>query len=119
MIAGIAGNIVRGNYIAIPIVFLLLAFVIVAIWVAILFNRRQIQAMFRHPTPDKLIEHYHASQLRARARNIPNADAAAADLSSSGAPSTGNTIAPGQNSMQSNGKVLPPPIRFAVSTPWR
>lgn len=80
MLAGIAGSAVRGNYIAIPIALLVLAFAVVAFWVALLFNKRRIQAMFQHATPDRLIEHYHASQLRAKARNIPNADAATAEL---------------------------------------
>jgi hypothetical protein len=89
LVAGIAGNVVRGNYIAIPIVFLVLAFAVVAIWVAILFNQRRIQAMFRYATPDRLIEHYHASQLRTRARRIPNADTAAADLAALAAAAYG------------------------------
>jgi hypothetical protein len=80
LVAGIAGNVVRGNYIAIPIAFLVLAFAIAAIWASIWFNQRRIQNMFRQPTPDRLIEHYHSSQLRAQARKIPNSDAAAADL---------------------------------------
>src|ERR1700691_2529378 len=37
--------------------------------------------MFRNPTPDRLIENYHATLLNARARKIPHADAAAAHLS--------------------------------------
>lgn len=80
LVAGIAGNVVRGNYLAIPIAFLVLTFALAVIWVSIWFNQRRIQNMFRQPTPDRLIEHYHSSQLRAQARNIPNADAAAADL---------------------------------------
>jgi hypothetical protein len=80
LVAGIAGNVVRGNFLAIPIALLVLAFAVAVIWVSIWFNQRRIQNMFRQPTPDRLIEHYHSSQLRAQARGIPNADAAAADL---------------------------------------
>lgn len=78
--AGIAGNVVRGNYLAIPIAFLVLLFAVTVIWVSIWFNQRRILNLFRQPTPDKLIEHYHSSMLRAQARKLPNADAAAADL---------------------------------------
>jgi len=80
LVAGLAGSVARGKYIAIPIAFLVLAFTVTAIWVSIWFNQRRIQNLFRQSTPDKLIEHYHASLLRAQARKIPNADAASADL---------------------------------------
>jgi hypothetical protein len=80
LVAGLAGSAARGNYIAIAVAFLVLGFVVGAIWVSIWFNQRRIQNLFRQATPDRLIEHYHASLLRAQARRIPNADAAAADL---------------------------------------
>jgi hypothetical protein len=80
LVAGLAGSAARGNYIGIAIAVLVLAFTVTAIWVSIWFNQRRIQNMFRQPGPERLLEHYHASLLRARARRIPNADAAAADL---------------------------------------
>jgi hypothetical protein len=80
LVGGLAGSVARGKYIAILIAFVLLAFTVTTILVSIWFNQRRIQNLFRHPTPDRLIEHYHASLLRAQARKIPNADAAAADL---------------------------------------
>jgi len=80
LVAGLAGSVARGKYIAIPIAFVVLAFTVTAIWVSIWFNQRRIQNLFRQSTPDRLIEHYHASLLRAQARKIPNADAATADL---------------------------------------
>jgi hypothetical protein len=80
LVAGLAGSAVRGKYIAIPITFVVLAFTVTAIWVSIWFNQRRIENMFRQSTPDRLFDHYHASLLRAQARRIPNADAAAADL---------------------------------------
>ncbi len=80
LVAGLAGSAARGKYIAIPIAFLVLAVTVTAIWVSIWFNQRRIENMFRQSTPDRLIDHYHASLLRAQARKIPNADAAGADL---------------------------------------
>jgi hypothetical protein len=80
LVTGLAGSAVRGKYIAIPIAFLVLAFTVTTIWVSIWFNQRRIQNLFRQSTPDRLIEHYHVSLLRAQARKVPNADAAAADL---------------------------------------
>ncbi|HVW11099.1 MAG TPA: hypothetical protein VG672_22700 [Bryobacteraceae bacterium] len=80
LVAGIAGNVVRGNYLAFPIALLVLAFAVSVIWVSIWFNQRRVQNMFQQATPDRLIEHYHSSLLRAQARRIPNADAATADL---------------------------------------
>jgi len=81
MITGIVANMVRGNYMALPLVFSALLLAVGAIWLGIWLNRRRIQMMFLNPTPDKLIENYHATLLRARARKIPHADAAAAQLS--------------------------------------
>jgi hypothetical protein len=80
LVAGLSGNVARGKYIPIAIAFVVLAFTGTTIWVSIWFNQRRIQNMFRQGTPDRLIEHYHASLVRAQARKIPNADAAAADL---------------------------------------
>jgi hypothetical protein len=80
LVTGLAGSVARGKYIGIAIAILILAFTVTAIWVGIWFNQRRVQNMFRRTTPDRLIEHYHASVLRAQARKIPNADAAAADL---------------------------------------
>ena len=71
----------RGNYLAVPLVGGALLFAGVAIWLGIWLNHRRMQIMFRNPTPDKLIESYHATLLRARARKIPHADAATAQLS--------------------------------------
>ena len=82
MITGVVANVVRGNYLAVPLVwFGAGARHVAAIWLGIWVNRRRIQIMFRNPTPDKLIQNYHATLLRARARKIPHADAAAAQLS--------------------------------------
>ena len=80
MIAGVVGNMARGNYLAGPAVGLSLVFAGLLIWLGIWLNQRRIQIMFRRPTPDRLIEHYHAALLHARARKIPHADAAAAHL---------------------------------------
>jgi hypothetical protein len=80
LVTGLAGSAARGKYIGIAMAFLVLAFTVTAIWVGIWFNQRRVQNLFRQPAPDRLIEHYHASVLRAQARKIPNADAAAADL---------------------------------------
>ena len=81
MLAGIAGNVVRGNYMAAPLIGSALLLTVGVIWIGIRLNQRRVQIMFRHPTPDRLIENYHATMLRARARKIPNADAAVAYLS--------------------------------------
>ena len=80
LVTGLAGSAARGRYIGIAIALLVLAFTVIAIWVGIWFNQRRILNLFRQATPDRLIEHYHASVVRAQARKIPNADAAAADL---------------------------------------
>jgi hypothetical protein len=76
MIAGVAGNVVHGNYKAVPLVFSALALAVFAIWFGIWFNQRRTRLMFRDPAPDRLIAHYHAT-----VRRIQNADAAAAYLS--------------------------------------
>jgi hypothetical protein len=81
MVAGVAGNVARGNYMAVPVIFSALILAFLFIWLGVWLNQRRIQIMFRRPTPDRLIEHYHATLLQARARKIPNADAVAAHLS--------------------------------------
>lgn len=81
MLAGVVGNVVRGNYMAVPLVGSALLLAVAVIWFGIWLNQRRIQMMFRHPTPDRLIENYHATLLHARARKIPNAEAVAAYLS--------------------------------------
>lgn len=81
MVTGVVANVVRGNYLAIPLVCSALLLAVAVVWAGIWLNRRRIQLMFRNPTPDRLIESYHATLLQARARKIPNADAAAAHLS--------------------------------------
>lgn len=81
MLTGIVGNAVRGNYTAIPVVCSALLLALATVWLGIWLNQRRIQIMFRNPTPDRLIENYHATLLHARARKIANADAVAAHLS--------------------------------------
>jgi hypothetical protein len=81
MLTGVIGNLVQGNYAALPLVMLALVLAAGVIWFGVRINQRRIQIMFRKPTPDQLIEHYHATLLQARARKIPNADAVAAHLS--------------------------------------
>ncbi len=81
ILTGIVGNVVRGNFMAIPVVGAALLLAIGVIWLGIWLNQRRIQIMFRSPTPDKLVANYHATLLQARARKIPHADAAAAHLS--------------------------------------
>jgi hypothetical protein len=80
MLTGIAGNVVRGNYIAIPVVCAALALTVGAIWFGFWLNQQRIRLMFRDKTPDRLIANYHATLSRAKARGIANADAAAAHL---------------------------------------
>lgn len=81
ILAGIVGNVVRGNYMAIPVVGGVLLLAVGVIWLGIWLNQRRIQIMFRSPTPERLIANYHATLLQARVRKIPHADAAAAHLS--------------------------------------
>ena len=76
MIAGVAGNVVHGNYKAVPLVFSALALSVFAIWLSIWFNHHRARLMFRDPSPNRLIAHYHAT-----VRRIQYADAAAAYLS--------------------------------------
>lgn len=72
MLTGVAGNVAHGNYAAIPLVFLALATAAFLIW----YNQRRTRIMFRDPSPNRLIAHYHAT-----VRRIPHANAAAAYLS--------------------------------------
>ena len=81
MLAGVAGNVVRGNFMAIPLVLSALVLGVAVIWLGIWLNQRRIQIMFRQPTPERLIENYRATLLHARARKIPNAEAVASYLS--------------------------------------
>lgn len=81
MVIGLAGNMARGSYLALPIVGGVLVLALLAGWVGIWANQRRVQMMFRKPTPDQLIENYHASMLKARARRIPHAEEACAWLS--------------------------------------
>jgi len=81
MLTGVVGNVVRGNFMAVPLVGSALVLAAALIWFGVWLNRRRIQLMFRHPTPDRLIANYHATLLQARARKIPNADAVASYLS--------------------------------------
>lgn len=81
MLTGVLGNVVHGNYRAIPLVLCILVLAGLVIWIGVWLNRQRIQLMFRKPTPDQLIGHYHATLLQARARKIPHAEAAAAHLS--------------------------------------
>ncbi len=81
MLAGVAGNVIRGNYMAIPIVIVVLLLAIGIISVGIWLNQRRIQLMYRKPTPDQLIEHYHAALAQAKVRKVPHADAVSAYLS--------------------------------------
>jgi len=81
MLAGVVGNVVRGNFLAIPVICSALVLAGLLIWLGVKVNQRRIQIMYRRPTPDRLIEHYHATLLQARARKIPHADAVAAHLS--------------------------------------
>jgi hypothetical protein len=72
MLTGVAGNVAHGNYNAIPLVCLALGTAAVLIW----YNQRRTRLMFRDPSPNRLIAHYHTT-----VRRIPHANAAAAYLS--------------------------------------
>jgi hypothetical protein len=80
MITGVAGNVARGNYLAIPVIVCALVLAFAAIWFGFWINQQRIRLMFRDRTPDRLIANYHATLLRAKTRGIANADAAAAHL---------------------------------------
>ena len=81
LLTGVAGNVARGNYMAIPVVLSALALAICVIWFGLWLNQQRIRQMFRDKTPDRLIANYHATLLQARARKIAHADALAAHLS--------------------------------------
>jgi hypothetical protein len=81
MLTGVAGNVSKGNYTAIPVILLALLLAVGVIWFGLWLNQKRIRLMFRDKTPDRLIANYHATLLHARARRIANADAAAAHLS--------------------------------------
>jgi hypothetical protein len=80
MVTGVAGNVARGNYMAIPVILSALVLAFGAIWFGFWLNQQRIRLMFRDKTPDRVIANYHATLLRAKARGIANADAAAAHL---------------------------------------
>jgi len=80
MVTGIAGNVAHGNYLAIPVILSALLLTFAAIWLGFWINQQRVRLMFRDKTPDRVIANYHASLLRAKARGIANADAAAAHL---------------------------------------
>ncbi len=81
LLTGVLGNVVHGNYLAIPLVGCILVLAFGVMWLGVWLNRQRIQLMFRKPTPDMIIEHYNTALLQARARKIPHAEAATAHLS--------------------------------------
>ena len=80
MVTGVAGNVARGNYLAIPVILSALVVTFGAIWLAFWINQQRVRMMFRDKTPDRVIANYHATLFRAKARGIANADAATAHL---------------------------------------
>lgn len=81
MVTGVAGNVARGNYMAIPVIVAALLVTFGAIWFGFWINQQRIRMMFRDKNPDRVIANYHATLLRAKGRGIAHADAAAAHLS--------------------------------------
>jgi hypothetical protein len=81
MVTGVAGNVARGNYMAIPVILAALVLAFAGIWFGFWINQQRIRLMFRDKTPDRVISNYHATLLRAKSRGIAHADAAAAHLS--------------------------------------
>lgn len=81
MLTGVLGNVMHGNYMVVPLVAAVLLLTFLVVWAGTSMNRHRVQLMFRKPTPDQVIDHYHASLLQARARKIPHAEAATAHLS--------------------------------------
>src|SRR5581483_6032625 len=67
MIAGLAGNVRSGNYLAIPVVFTAFAIAGLAIWL----SHFRVRLLLREKTPDRIIAHYRSS-----VRRIPHANAA-------------------------------------------
>jgi hypothetical protein len=81
MLAGITGNLVRGNY----SVLLILAGVVAAAALLVFASRFRARLFFRDKTPERVIAHYHSL-----VRRIPHADAAAAYLASMAAAAYGD-----------------------------
>jgi hypothetical protein len=81
MVTGVAGNVARGNYLAIPVILSALVVAFAGIWLGFWINQQRIRLMFRDKTPDRVIANYHATLLRAKSRGIAHADAATAHLS--------------------------------------
>jgi hypothetical protein len=84
MLGGVAGNVLQGNYRAVPLVLGALVLASLVAWFGFRFNRRQVRMMFLDASPDRLIAHYHAT-----IRRIPNAGAATAYLSALAAAAYG------------------------------
>ena len=81
MLAGITGNLVRGNY----GVLLILGGVAAAAALLVFASRFRARLLFRDKTPERVIAHYHSL-----VRRIPHADAAAAYLASMAAAAYGD-----------------------------
>jgi hypothetical protein len=81
MVTGVAGNVARGNYLAIPVILCALVLAFAGIWLGFWINQQRVRLMFRDRTPDRVIANYHATLLRAKSRGIAHADAATAHLS--------------------------------------
>lgn len=81
MVTGVAGNVARGNFLAIPVILSALLLAFAGIWLGFYINQHRIRLMFRDKTPDRVIANYHATLLRAKSRGIAHADAATAHLS--------------------------------------
>lgn len=72
LLTGIIGNLVRGNYIVLPLLGGAILVAVGFVWL----SRLRVRYMFRDATPERLINHYHSS-----VRRIPHANAVAAYLS--------------------------------------
>ena len=81
MVAGVTGNVMQGNYIAL----LLLAGAVAAAGLMVFVSQFRARLLFRAKTPEGVIGHYHNL-----VRRIPHADAAAAYLSAMAAAAYGD-----------------------------
>lgn len=81
MLAGVTGNLLRGNYGVLAV----LGGVVLAAILLFAASRFRARLLFRDKTPERVIAHYHNL-----VRRIPNADAAAAYLSSAAAAAYGD-----------------------------